>query len=714
MRIVKYLCTLLLCMAGYDAWCQADTTRKTRDLQGIEVKAHRVETESLSARSVMPVTVINRKTLDMMGSRRLDEVLREQTGLAIINDISSGSRAVGLQMQGFSAAYTMILIDGQPLIGRNSGNFDLSRITVSDIERIEIVKGASSSLFGSEALAGVVNIITRQTVKAAQGMAALRYGSLHIVDATVEGETPFAKQKGTAYLSGNFYRTDGYSVNPYLTQGTTAPPYHSYSLQGRGRYTLSNTSSLSFSGRYAMRRSSTDNTYGGKDAENTNRDVLQEDDANASIILNNNFKQGTRLKTQYYFTRYASDQHITAADKGIRLEQSAFTQYLHRAEVQVSRDINTQLSLIGGAGGALEMMHNNAYKGVNNMKAAFAYAQGDWKWKETFNAMAGVRYDQHDLYGGRLNPSAGLRYSPVKLITLKASVGTGFKAPDFKERYQVFTNPQRGYTVLGAAVLGESLKAMQDAGQISEIRPVADRIGKELQPETSVSYNAGIAIQPVDQLKLDVSVFYHDVHNLINTIQVATKTNYQQVFSYKNIARAAMSGMEAGMIWKPVKGLDISMGYQLLYAKDRGIIDSIKTGVYRYSKIRDSETGITRASRVSDYFGLENRSRHMANLRVFYTYDPWGVSASFRANYRGKFGYDDNNNNGFLDQYDTYVDSHCLLYVSLEKKLFKKQLSVQLTVDNVMDYTDMLMPGQPGRIIMGGLTWRFTKDVRQL
>ncbi len=106
----------------------------------------------------------------MMGSRRLDEVLREQTGLAVVSDLGSGNRAVGLQMRGFSAEYITVLIDGQPMAGRNNGNFDLSRISISGIERIEIIKGASSSLYGSEALGGVVNIITKQNSTSMQAL----------------------------------------------------------------------------------------------------------------------------------------------------------------------------------------------------------------------------------------------------------------------------------------------------------------------------------------------------------------------------------------------------------------------------------------------------------------------------------------------------------------------------------------------------------------
>src|SRR5690606_19531232 len=164
-------------------------------------------------RAAMPMQVITRRTIELMGSRRLDEVLKEQTGMAIVNNIGGGSRSVGVQLQGFGSEYVMVLIDGQPMVGRNSGNFDLSRISVTNIERIEIVKGASSCLFGSEALGGAINIITRYGAVQPQASASLTYGSLNLVDATLEGEVPFHHQRGTATVSANYYRTDGFNTN---------------------------------------------------------------------------------------------------------------------------------------------------------------------------------------------------------------------------------------------------------------------------------------------------------------------------------------------------------------------------------------------------------------------------------------------------------------------------------------------------------------------
>lgn len=92
---------------------------------------------------------------------RLNEVLSEQTGINILDD----PHGQGIQIQGFDPAYTLILIDGLPLIGRSTGILELSRITTNNIDRIEIVKGPTSSLYGSEAMAGVVNIITAEPAK---------------------------------------------------------------------------------------------------------------------------------------------------------------------------------------------------------------------------------------------------------------------------------------------------------------------------------------------------------------------------------------------------------------------------------------------------------------------------------------------------------------------------------------------------------------------
>jgi outer membrane receptor for ferrienterochelin and colicins len=650
--------------------------------------------------AAMPVVIIDHKKITMMGSRRLDELLREQTGLAVVSDLGSGNRSVGLQMQGFSSEYITVLIDGQPMAGRNNGNFDLSRISISNIERIEIIKGASSSLYGSEALGGVVNIITRQTSTQPQAALSALYGTHNTVDAALNSETPFAQNKGTAFLSANYYRTDGFNVNPYLSKGSqTAPPYNSFTVQGRAKYKLNDISTLHVSGRFADRQSTMLRDYGAMPS----KDELSETDVNGMLSLDNHFNNGLRLIGRYYLTRYTSSQEVQLIHSNQPLQSDEFTEYVHRMELQASREYK-HLTLIGGAGSDYASTTGEV---SGHMYNYFGYAQANYKPFKQLSIVAGLRYDGNNVYGGKLNPSAGVNYTPAKWITFRGAVGKGYKSPTYRQLYQVFTNVNQGYTVAGANIFSDAVKQLQAAGLVQQVWTIAGTI-KNLEAETSTSYNAGITIKPASGLELSVNGFYNDIQHLINTQQVGIKTNGGQLFSYINIDRAFTKGIEASVSYQPLKGLTISGGYQLLYAKDKAVMDSIQSRSPRYDTVRSFPR--LSASTPGDYFGLPNRSRHMANIQVFYELRRSGLAVSFRATYRGKYGFLDTDNNGFIDPFDVYVKGYVLMNATIQKKLCKDRLSLQLTVDNIGNYTDYLMPAQPGRMLLAGLSWRWFKQ----
>lgn len=659
--------------------------------------------------SAMPVTIIDRKTIELMGSRRLDEVLKEQTGIAVVNNISGGARSVGVQMQGFGSEYIMVLIDGQPMVGRNNGNFDLSRISVSNIERIEIIKGASSSLYGSEALGGTINIITRHGVIDPQMQASLSYGSLNIIDATLEGETPYLQNKGTANLAANYYRTDGYNTNSKYIKGNTSPPYDNYSLQGRSRYQINEKSFLNLSGRYGLRRSFMQKDFGLGHISGDNQD---EQDLNLSVSFDHRFNSNLRSITRYYLTYYTADMSVAWQQTNNAVSQDVFKQTLHRFEQQFSYSNNNSYQLVGGIGGSIENMNDNALNNVNSLENFFSFIQGEWTPFQKLKAVGGFRYDHTNNFGGRLNPSFGLQYFMTHKITFKAGIGTGFKAPDFKTNYLVFYNSSSNYLVIGNAVLAPTLQQMQQDGQISEIRQyVLNQTAGNLQAEKSTSYNAGLILEPSKKIKIEGNVFYHKITNQINSIQVATGTNNRIIYTYQNLPEAVNKGFEIGIKYSPLKNLEISTGYQYLIAKDLSVKDSISAGKWPYSQnIHDPATGNSYKPRPSDYWGIENRSRHMANAAVFYNYTPWKLNTNVRVNFRGKYPFGDRNGNQFIDKYDIFVKEYWLTNASLEKRLLKDHLSIRFTADNIFNYTDPLMPGQPGRILLAGVSYRFFKD----
>ncbi|MEO6136372.1 MAG: TonB-dependent receptor plug domain-containing protein, partial [Ginsengibacter sp.] len=134
-----------------------------------EVVVTGTRTENKVSNIPMPIQVISAKTIQMSGSQKLLDILQMQSGLVVAsNPLGTALKGYpnpfgdGIQMQGLDPSYTLILIDGEPITGRNAGIINLGRIPVGNIKQIEILRGPATSLYGSDALAGVINIITQQ------------------------------------------------------------------------------------------------------------------------------------------------------------------------------------------------------------------------------------------------------------------------------------------------------------------------------------------------------------------------------------------------------------------------------------------------------------------------------------------------------------------------------------------------------------------------
>ena len=123
-----------------------------------EVMITATKTKRVLSSLPLNASIITSDQIQNTNANRLSEIINEELGLITVDDFG-GVR--GIQMQGLDSQYTLILIDNQPIVGRSAGTLDLDRISVGNIQQIEIVRGASSSLYGNEALAGVINIITK-------------------------------------------------------------------------------------------------------------------------------------------------------------------------------------------------------------------------------------------------------------------------------------------------------------------------------------------------------------------------------------------------------------------------------------------------------------------------------------------------------------------------------------------------------------------------
>ncbi|MBK7652562.1 MAG: TonB-dependent receptor plug domain-containing protein [Flammeovirgaceae bacterium] len=171
--LTKSFLLIVFILFSLEAFSQvvSEDTLATRELEALVVTATR--NERTMGLLPMPVSLIPQSQIKTMGSLRLNDVLTEQTGLLVVPQINGQGN--GIQLQGFNPDYTLILIDGEPIIGRYTGSLELSRIAVGNIKQIEIVKGPSSSLYGSDALAGVINIITEKPIGTGVGKHPVRY-----------------------------------------------------------------------------------------------------------------------------------------------------------------------------------------------------------------------------------------------------------------------------------------------------------------------------------------------------------------------------------------------------------------------------------------------------------------------------------------------------------------------------------------------------------
>lgn len=688
----------LYVLSCFLAFQQADTTGQRADsLKGRalnEVVVTATRTERPMGSLPMPVTVINKGQIQQMGSLRLNDVLREQTGLALVTD-----HGQGVQIQGFGPEYTMILLDGEPLVGRTAGTLDLTRLAVGNIKQIEIVKGPSSSLYGSEALAGVVNIITDNASRTMASLSA-RYGANRTSD--LSGDVSLKTGKIGLYAFANRYQSAGYDLTPE-TSGQTVSPFLNHTFSGRLTADLSSKLKLTVSGRYF-----TENQNNRYDVTN---DIItglgKVLDWNINPVLTHRPSDRWKITYRYYRTGYRTDSDLRYQGTGEGYDQSYFQQTFNRPEIQVDRYIGQKQILTVGAGYLAESVNATRYTELKRFNDKYAYFQYEWLPTSRWDVIVGGRYDAHSQYASQFSPKLSARYELSQTLALRGSVGVGFKAPDFRQLYLNFDNGVVGYSVFGTQELVNSLARLQQAGQIAEVLADPARFAN-IRAESSLAYNLGL-VANLDRtynlpVSLSLNLFRNNIRDLIETQAVALKTNGQSVFSYLNLSRVVTQGAELEGQYRLNVGtgkLTISGGYQYLQALDQSVLDQIKAGtLYK----RDPNTLITTLVKRSDYGGLYNRSRHMANVKVFYELPKQGLSANLRGIYRGRYGFADRNGNVVLDADNEYVQGYMLWNAAVSKRM--TSFLLQVGIDNILGHTDaQYIPNLAGRLWYASLRW---------
>jgi outer membrane receptor for ferrienterochelin and colicins len=586
---------------------------------------------------------------------------------------------------------------------------NLSRLTLSGIKKIEVIKGPVSSLYGSEAMGGVINIIT-ESPNVPQIAANLKAGGYGLLDGNIS--STFTGEKTKATLGYNYFK-HGAIASENGRFGNQQDPFYSHTIQANISHQFSPKTRLLMYGRFFTEQS--DNIYevpdGGMQMQQVNG-FTRIYDGNLNTSLQHNFSRKVSSTLRLYGTQYQSKQELSLIKDGSFFYADDFRQQFYRIENQTDISLPANNKLTAGGGYVYEQLNTTRYEGMRNNGILYGFLQNEWTPNEKFNIIGGLRYDRNEAYASRMSPKLAMRYSPNDRLKFTASYGAGFKAPDFRQLYLNFVNnASGGYALFGANEISlTTLEQMKQQGFISVILPRANDLSL-LKPESSNGFNAGLSYQVTEKLHGDVNLFHNDISNQILYDVIALRPNGSQVFSYFNVARSFTQGAEINLRYPLHEKWIVSGGYQYLRTGDKEVMEAIENGEMFG---RDEETGQVYKLSKSDYVGLPGRSKHMANLKLNFTDEKAGWQASVRAIYRSRWGTFDQDGNGIINRNDETAKGFVMLNATVQKQIAKEWIA-GIGVENILNHTDPSnLPNNPGINAFASLAWKWNAQKRKI
>jgi len=440
---------LALALPGLASAEQAPT-----ELDDVVVTATR--TPVSIADSVVPVQVIDREQIDRSQAASLLDLLRGRAGLDFVNQGGPG-KITSLFMRGSASSQVLVLVDGVRIGAASSGMPALQDLPIDQIERVEIVRGPRSSLYGSEAIGGVIQIFTRAAGQGLQQNLALTAGSHNLRQASAGFSN--RGERGWVSAQGAWQKTDGINAcngSATLFQGCYVDEpdrdgYRNASLNVRGGYALSETLDVEGHMLDAASRNQYDGSiYSGNEADNQQR------------VYGGKLRwapgDAFRLSAQIGRNDDQADSYYVQA--GTRSFVSTFDTRRDTASVQGDFLFaeGQQLS-VGGDWQKDQVTSTTAYS-IDNRDNTGVFAEYQGRFG-AHSLQASVRNDDNEQFSNHTTGSLGYGLALGHGLRLTASAGTGFKAPTFNDLYYPWSSnpalkPEESTSVnVGIAQYGE-------------------------------------------------------------------------------------------------------------------------------------------------------------------------------------------------------------------------------------------------------------------
>lgn len=613
--------------------------------------------------AVVAPEVVTRREIELSGAENVAELLQEHPGV----QIDPSFAGAGIRLQGLDPEHTLILLDGMRLNGRVEGTIDLNRFPAERIERVEIIKGPASALYGSDALGGVVNIITRKPEKGIAADAHAAFGTLEGNDGLLDvggpntldlsGRVSFGAERARGSVSAGLHHQGAFDLTPE-DPATTGAQLDTWNVEGHGIFDLSPRARFDLRLDVARRElaaveqgadlgESPDNPFRPDpvraEFDRINRTTTLSASAGPTVDL----AEGHTLRVLGFYTRF-EDTFIRdqRGDDSSDLEQVT-TDDVGQMTAQYDGKLSDAHQLTVGLEGLYERIGSERLRSGQGDRGRFSvFGQHEWAIVERLSVVPGFRLDVDSQFGAFPAPKIALRWDPIDALALRASYGLGFRAPLVRELFLFFDNPGAGYLVQG---------------------------NPDLEPEKSRGLNVSAQLSldrtPFRNVTVRLDGYRNDVDDLI--VFVPGPPSQPQIFINDNVESAVTQGIEGFVRVEWIDGFSTDASYTYLDARDLE---------------RDR--------------ALPGRSPHRVTFRALLDYDPWGLSAWVRGSWvdEAPFFFEEDGGARFRTE---FAPAHVNLDVRLQQRI-GDHISTFVGADNLLDAGDpALLPIAPRGVYAG-------------
>ena len=452
----KFIVLMVVLLSGSTAFSQihrmerrdSSMTSRTYNLNPVVVtgSGHHQRLRSTAT----PVRVLSSQEISEQGISTFDGALTRMMPQVSMAPNSMGSQ---LRLNGLGNKYILILINGQKLSGDISNNVDLNRINMARVKRIEVLDGAASSLYGSDAIAGVINIITDQPTQDMVGVSSDTRVSGHGVLTESVGLDIYKNGFGS-YTSYSHDRADSYRNNDLEykkdsdteTQSSIAPLFTGYRSDVIGqKFTyapnqhLALNAGMDYSYKITDRPNTRDDIIGGTDYEMRYKGLR--------LSLGGIYKFTARNSLQADFVtdrfRYGKEYDVATKSNQPGDYVQSKKQRMTEGQLKTILGLTPGSTTIIGADWRKDYLNATSGNIDRDVYSLAAYAQHEMKFLSDFTATVGLRLTHHETFDNRLTPKATLMYAPGN-FRFRATYSSGFRAPGLDELYYHYFSVNRG------------------------------------------------------------------------------------------------------------------------------------------------------------------------------------------------------------------------------------------------------------------------------